>query len=138
MSEQEQEQAIPIHCHDQDYWAQHFSPQTWRAPDEHRPFRYCSYCGSMHPLDLKRLLEDGKIKLSGSDWKYGWPHKFYIDGIGVKLWGKWYNTHLHDLDGALFAQVAALLDTHTNILFERKDGDGRLHYRAPHAGYQKW
>lgn len=44
--------------------------------DEH--FRRCSYCGSMHPEDLIEALKQGG-KLGGSDWKYGWPHKFYIE-----------------------------------------------------------
>lgn len=146
-----QEQTIPIRCHDRDGFAsiglKHHCGENgaatpgmhWCKPDEHRPFRHCSYCGSMHPFDLIELLEASKIKLSGSDWKYGWPHKFYIDGLGgLKLWGKWYNKHLYDLDGELFAKLAKLLDTHTNILFEPKDSNGKFSYLAPYAGYQKY
>jgi hypothetical protein len=44
------------------------------------PFRTCSYCGSIHPEDLLKVIEQGAI-LGGSDWKYGWPHKFYIEHI---------------------------------------------------------
>lgn len=46
------------------------------------PFRTCSYCGSMHPEDLLAALQAGS-RLGGSDWKYGWPHKFYIDVINT-------------------------------------------------------
>lgn len=47
-----------------------------RNPDG-EPFRRCSYCGSIHPEDLIAALDAGGV-LSGSDWKYGWPHKFYL------------------------------------------------------------
>ena len=60
---------------------------TWRPPMEGNhdspydyPFRTCSYCGSMHPEDLLRVVAAG-ARLGGSDWKYGWPHKFYVEGI---------------------------------------------------------
>lgn len=43
-------------------------------------FRTCFYCGSIHPEDLLKALADGG-KLGGADWKYGWPHKFYIDVV---------------------------------------------------------
>lgn len=42
--------------------------------------RACGYCGSMHPADLVAALKAG-ANLSWSDFKYGWPHKAYIDGI---------------------------------------------------------
>jgi len=42
--------------------------------------RGCGYCGSMHPADVAAAIKAGA---SGSfaDWKYGWPHKSYWDGI---------------------------------------------------------
>jgi hypothetical protein len=75
-------------CHDDDWSAQRFAPQTWRPAgvrlhpeNDHVPaFRTCSYCGSIHPEDLLNALRAG-AKAGGSDWKYGWPHKFYIEGI---------------------------------------------------------
>lgn len=75
-------------CHDSDWQAQRFAPQTWRPAgvrlhpeNDHVPaFRTCSYCGSIHPEDLLNALRAG-AKAGGSDWKYGWPHKFYVDGI---------------------------------------------------------
>jgi hypothetical protein len=47
-------------------------------PDD--PYRTCSYCGSMHPEDLLAALTQG-ARLGGSDWKYGFPHKFYVYDI---------------------------------------------------------
>jgi hypothetical protein len=35
----------------------------------------------MDPLQLAELIEAGKATMSGSDWKYGWPHKFYIQVV---------------------------------------------------------
>lgn len=74
-------------CHDSDWQAQRFKKHlVWRdaKPDSRfpklpfEPLRTCGYCGSIHPHDLLIALERGAI-LSGSDWKYGWPHKFYIN-----------------------------------------------------------
>jgi hypothetical protein len=42
--------------------------------------RSCSFCGSMHPTDLVAALTVG-AKASWADFKYGWPHKLYVDGI---------------------------------------------------------
>lgn len=60
----------------------------WREPEPSprkdgsagRPFRTCSYCGCMHPADLLAAIKAGAT-LGGSDWKYGWPHKFYVYSI---------------------------------------------------------
>lgn len=143
----------PTLAHANEWHASTFGPTTWRAPrgrydnagrdgysddcpsgpyDE--TFRTCSYCGSIHPQDLARILlgapteypplppdpmtaleqwvtqyqaeHDGaeppsdevqrehqrayrayydaksaRVALGGADWKYGWPHKFYVEGI---------------------------------------------------------
>lgn len=42
-------------------------------------FKACGYCGSMCPEELANLIEEGKAIMGGSDWKYGYPHKFYVD-----------------------------------------------------------
>ena len=70
------------------------SPPEWREPSGqsdggpyYRDFRSCSYCGSMHPADLLRVVSEG-ARLHGADWKYGWPHKFYIDDIVNKIAGQ--------------------------------------------------
>ena len=63
----------------------------WRQPSTREPypvdFRTCSYCGSIHPEDLVRHLTSG-ARLSGSDWKYGFPHKFYVENVPNLAAGK--------------------------------------------------
>lgn len=52
-----------------------------RAP-EFEPGRLCgcSYCGSMHPAELAAAIGAGAT-VHWADFKYGWPHKLYVDGI---------------------------------------------------------
>lgn len=63
-----------------------FGETVWRDPVDREDgpykeaFRTCSYCGSIHPEDLVRVAAAGAT-IGGSDWKYGWPHKFYVDNI---------------------------------------------------------
>lgn len=61
----------------------HWRPHRLNDPDSpyDYPFRTCSYCGSIHPEDLLKLANENVAVLTGSDWKYGWPHKFYVDNI---------------------------------------------------------
>jgi hypothetical protein len=150
--------------------AQRFSKEEfcWRAPRVdakyaiNEPFRRCSYCGSIHPEDLIKLLGEG-AELQGADWKYNWPHKFYVNGIpnkttellakvggsfkdGVETsiigppprecWTKWYNEHIMD-DGFDQEARSALLSVleMSGIKFSMV-GD-KLHYTAPKPGYQK-
>ena len=86
-------------CHDGAWHASSFGETHWRPPFGRRPasdeapegtpassydenYRTCSYCGSMHPENLTLvLLGTPPAHLGGADWKYGWPHKFYIDNI---------------------------------------------------------
>lgn len=73
-------------CHGNQSPLFRFGEVTWREPRLNTdgpydyPFRTCSYCGSIHPADLLKALEAG-AQLGGSDWKYGWPHKFYVEAI---------------------------------------------------------
>lgn len=137
----------------------------WREPREYdggpykQAFRTCYYCGGIHPEDLLNFLKAGASP-HGSDWKYGWPHKFYIDGIPNPIAGeqvkvgsrgndpimgaapqhvfaKWYNEHLQDagFDDEAFAALTEALKA-SGIEFSR-DPDGRIKYRSPCAGYQK-
>jgi hypothetical protein len=162
-------------CHDSDWQARRLAgiegARRWREPRGHRDggpyaetFRTCFYCGSIHPEDLYRLLSSGTATLGGSDWKYGWPHKFYVEGIpnpvagqrvqtgaqfegGIRtpIYGaapatvhaKWYNEHLTDDGYSLEAldALTTLIEGHSGIQFY--SADGRLMYRAPHAGYQR-
>lgn len=179
--------AIAIRCHDQDPHPHRVGPSPehpdqWRAAfvpgdeppvqthcgqrhwEPFEPYRSCSYCGSIHPEDLLAAIKAGAT-LGGSDWKYGWPHKFYVEHIpnpypdlpivtrhttagGVWTCGephpagpfvraKWYNKHLHDLAGTpLLAELCANLLATTDIQFEI-NAEGKLRYSAPYAGYQR-
>jgi hypothetical protein len=42
---------------------------------------YCSYCGSVDPLSFIELCKPGSpaTRFEVADWKYGWPHKVYVD-----------------------------------------------------------
>ncbi len=40
----------------------------------------CSYCGSAHPADTAAAIRAGAVG-HWADWKYGWPHKAYFDGV---------------------------------------------------------
>jgi hypothetical protein len=97
-------------------------------------YTHCSYCGSIHFEDVKRLAYHG-AHFGGSDWKYGYPHKFYIttkEGEMVKF----YTIHLEDLhDPELFAEIVTIFKQQTGIAFERREGG--VWYEAPYHGYQK-
>lgn len=78
---------MEIHCHDGARHSELGGPVRWRPAETSRedgyeptPFRTCSYCGSIHPEDLIAAVEAG-ARMHGSDWKYGWPHKFYVEKI---------------------------------------------------------
>lgn len=94
--------------------------------------RSCSYCGSLHPEDLVWWLENKGMWLDGADWKYGWPHKFYLE-LGPKYPIKFYNTHLRDLPSETFQYVADLIEIHARVKFTMEDG--KLGAYAP-RGYQ--
>jgi hypothetical protein len=70
-------------------YAQWRKPETEIRADGYlgKTFRTCSYCGSIHPEDLIAYLEAGAT-LHGADWKYGWPHKFYVQNIPNPLAGQ--------------------------------------------------
>lgn len=56
-------------------------PHRWREPKSpDTPFETCSYCGSMAPAALAAAITAG-ASVSWSDFKYGWPHKIYVDKI---------------------------------------------------------
>jgi hypothetical protein len=129
-------------------------------------FKHCGYCGSMDPVELAELIEKGEATLHGSDWKYGYPHKFYVDipnpnagqivQIGSKCYYqgdkyidepimgpdseylhlKFYTEHLRLIDDASFEKVAPIISKACGITFIRDD-IGLLKYSAPYAGYQK-
>lgn len=107
-------------------------------------YRACAWCGSMHFADLFELLDSGpQARVSGSDWKYGWPHKFYVHAPG--LHAKVYTEHLLELDQPVFDYAAARLLQATGVEFFVEPADGwpaevsqrRMKYRAPYHGYQR-
>jgi hypothetical protein len=53
---------------------------SWNEPRRGDHFRTCSFCGSIHPEDLAAELGSG-VTVDWADWKYGWPHKLYANGI---------------------------------------------------------
>jgi hypothetical protein len=42
----------------------------------------------MHPEDLYRALVEKGARLDASDWKYGWPHKWYVEDLPSPLAGE--------------------------------------------------
>lgn len=67
--------------------AGHFAWSPPRAPEDDkswggmrtaREWWTCGYCGSMHPQELAAAIRLGAT-VSWADWKYGWPHKVYVD-----------------------------------------------------------
>jgi hypothetical protein len=124
-------------CHDGDQHAQRFGQPNWQggiAP----PPRSCSYCGSIHPEDLLAYLATGGT-LGGADWKYDWPHKFYLrDASQPPI--KWYNEHILDVtDKAALGALLLALEMHGGVRFEVREvgGERRLCFHAPHEGYQR-
>ncbi len=99
----------PSIAHDKDPAATLFSPVVWQRPTGNRPFRTCSYCGSIHPEDLLDLLSMGDT-LSKADEKHGWPHKFYTSEFI-----KFYSLHMIDA-GPVFSALAAEISK-TGITF---------------------
>jgi len=146
--------------------------RVWRrrTPDDRyphgEPFRCCGYCGSIHPEDLLTVLNTG-ARLGGSDWKYGYPHKFYVydipnphanepsvvgsqsverDGMRVNesiigrqgtFHSKWYNQHLLDEGYDEQALTFLLRVLQAASGIMFRITNGRLEYGAPFFGYQR-
>jgi hypothetical protein len=100
----------------------------------------CTYCGSMTPQRAIELLRTAGTTYSGCDWKYGWPHKFYIQKAGWKNAddgpGKFYSEHLLDCDDAALAEFNELSRRLLGVSFTR-DEKG-LKWGACRAGWQTW
>jgi len=95
----------------------------------------CSYCGSISPKEALERLTDPASNGSGSDWKYGWPHKFYIS-IGNK-YGKFYSRHLYDADPKTLAALTEVIALKLGIRFNITP-EGDLAYKSPTPGFQTW
>lgn len=135
-------------AHDQDPHAQRFGAGSWSPPRPDAepygyPFRKCGYCGSIQPQDLLDAIRAG-ARLECADLKYGWPHKFYVEGIPNPQAGKivecgsssvggvtqpimspapatttckFYNTHLKDCPPDLFASLREAILAQTGFEF---------------------
>ena len=60
----------------------HEGEWVWREPRRGNFLRTCNYCGSINPDDLAPV--EGWVP-DWADWKYGWPHKAYINQLAIKL-----------------------------------------------------
>lgn len=63
-----------------------------RTEDRHPT---CSYCGSVTVATAIQLLQTPGTQYSGADWKYGYPHKFYLTAPDGQHY-KFYTVHLQD------------------------------------------
>lgn len=57
---------------------------TWEHRSEDTDTANCSYCGSLTPADFIKFMSQSGTSFSGSDWKYGYPHKFYVEPVNPK------------------------------------------------------
>ena len=167
-------------AHDGETWAERFRPHMWREarfrvpaagtwideePPERivtRPYVECSYCGSITVARFLAALQVAGTRYSGSDWKYGWPHKFYVEvpcepyrayvtgnyytnGDGKRVanivhderrmeHNKFYCTHLLDATDAEFALWLKIATPLLGVHFWR-DSTGRVQWSAP-RGFQ--
>lgn len=111
---------------------------------------------------LKALQTNG-THYSGSDWKYGWPHKFYLEipcepyrtaisSRSEKKSGNWiqtyeygmrdhnhhkfYSAHMVDATEEQLVEWNQIAEPLLGIGFVKKDG--QLNYRSPRKGFQTW
>lgn len=116
----------------------------WLEPGKNRPFPYCSYCGSMHPLELLRLFGEGLIDhLHLADMKYGFPHKFYVELVD-KRHAKFYIQHMQDLadhDTEAFARLAKRIHDNVDIYHPSIDfalnSEGKVTWRFHHENHDE-
>jgi len=113
------------------------TPWVWRDRTELWSEETCSFCGSIRPETFLEFLRAG-YGASGTDWKPGWPHKFYVaDESGS--WWKFYVEHMIDMDvpdekiEGLTQEIAVTLQ----IKYEFDDL-GRLSFKAPSQNYKTW
>jgi hypothetical protein len=116
----------------------------WRPPFDgnggpyYYDWRTCSFCGSIHPEDLLRVLLAG-AHMHGADWKYGWPHKFYLDDVPNKIAGEVRRTGGVYTHGNSVEDVSKQYPDANN--WRHKEGDrweGDLISPAPATAPAKW
>ena len=119
----------------------------------------CSYCGSITVADMLVAMRTPGTRFSGADWKYGWPHKFYLHipcepytrvvgstshggeitdvqtAIDTSRFHKFYSLHMIDATAEQFAEWSRVCSPLLGILFDIAP-DGKLLWSAPRPGYQ--
>jgi hypothetical protein len=91
---------------------------------------HCRYCGSISVAHAIELLGKPQTSFSGSDWKYGWPHKFYIGSC------KFYAEHLKQSSPEELAAYDAVSRKVFGVAWLRNE-KGIL-FRAPSSGGYGW
>lgn len=126
-------------------------------------YETCSYCGSFTIADTIKFFQTPGVEYSGADWKYGWPHKFYINRIPCEpysrvvsstwqngkqtdikretsnhRWGKFYSEHMIDATPEQLEQWNTIVTPKLGVSFSIKDD--KLYWSAPNTdgfyGYQ--
>lgn len=118
-----------------------------------RPYTTCSYCGSLSFEDALKAFQTPGMRWSGADWKYGWPHKFYLEipcepyeacisghyngetgeqsitrAMKTSDHKKFYNEHLQDVSAEQLQQWNDIVGPITGVRFHWRDG--RFQYFA--------
>lgn len=99
-----------------------------RAKADHET---CSYCGSITPQYFVELCKRPEVVMEVADWKYGWPHKVYIDVPGGAHF-KFYTIHMIDLED--LEAHSALVKSRTDVEFF-KNPEGKIMWKAAPRGW---
>ena len=103
---------------------------SWEKRGDGKP--HCSHCGSIDVASVLVMLVSRGTRYSGSDWKYGWPHKFYLEGeFGHQ---KFYASHLTEATDDELALWNRLAQGTVEVRY-LKDGE-RFRYVSPFKDYQ--
>lgn len=113
------------------------TPIVWYSPGDgpndiaNRTHRSCSYCGSVHPEDLLKMLEKG-ARLVMADQKYGYIHKFYVRDTGNRMAVKFYTQHLLDqgYDDEALEALLKIMSDYTGLVW-LKTSEGKIKYGYP-------
>ena len=98
------------------------------------PGYICTFCGYIAPADAVKLLKTPGTTFECADWKYGGPHKYYLNGY------KFYLRHLNQLSDAELSEFSELSVAALNIEFVRNVKGTRIMSPEPNCayGYQLW
>lgn len=126
-------------------------------PDLHET---CTWCGSLSVDGVLKAFQTPGTQYSGSDWKYGWPHKFYIEipcepyrhiisshydgkgsttheyGMSSSRHHKFYAVHLQDATPEQLEQWNQIAGPLVGVRFEMSPVFGTLRFITPCHGYQ--